>query len=169
MRPVMRLTHPVDSGAEPSAVVHSHTGALLVWIRFDDESTVYFALTKFSCRVAWHGATQDKARGARTHLLNANRATFNFAVKARVKRLIDTQQHQARRRLAATQDCLSYSATRQVMEKDHYTNEVRRQKREYVAMRRDMAIHSMVEVRLKAVFLRIYRPKSDFVKTSSKE
>jgi hypothetical protein len=55
------------------------------------------------------------------------------------------------------------------MEKDHYTNEVRRQKREYVAMRRDMAIHSMVEVRLKAVFLRIYRPKSDFVKTSSKE
>lgn len=101
--------------------------------------------------------------------MNANRATFNFAVKARVKRLIDTQQHQARRRLAATQDCLSYSATRQVMEKDHYTNEVRRQKREYVAMRRDMAIHSMVEVRLKAVFLRIYRPKSDFVKTSSKE
>lgn len=63
----MRLTHPVDSGAEPSAVVHSHTGALLVWIRFDDESTVYFALTKFSCRVAWHGATQDKARGARTY------------------------------------------------------------------------------------------------------
>ena len=31
-------------------------------------------------------------------------------------------------------------------EKDHYTNEVIQQKREYVAMRRDMAIRSMVEV-----------------------
>ena len=34
----------------------------------------------------------------------------------------------------------------QVEEKDHYTNEVIQQKREYVAMRRDMAIRSMVEV-----------------------
>jgi hypothetical protein len=33
-----------------------------------------------------------------------------------------------------------------VVEKDHYTNEVIQQKREYVAMRRDMAIRSMVEV-----------------------
>eukprot|EP01043_Picozoa_sp_COSAG02_P061566 COSAG02_NODE_8301_length_2625_cov_1.616390_2_plen_67_part_00 len=33
-----------------------------------------------------------------------------------------------------------------MVEKDHYTNEVIQQKREYVAMRRDMAIRSMVEV-----------------------
>ena len=42
--------------------------------------------------------------------------------------------------------CARRKREEQVMEKDHYTNEVIEQKREYVAMRRDMAIRSMVEV-----------------------
>ena len=42
--------------------------------------------------------------------------------------------------------CATRKREEQVMEKDQYTNEVIEQKREYVAMRRDMAIRSMVEV-----------------------
>eukprot|EP01043_Picozoa_sp_COSAG02_P007647 COSAG02_NODE_233_length_27847_cov_20.383055_2_plen_153_part_00 len=55
----------------------------------------------------------------------------------------------------------------QVEEKDHYTTEVIQQKREYVAMRRDMAIRSMVEVTpaddtTRCLLLRLCMVEQDF-------
>ena len=71
----------------------------------------------------------------------------SYVVRAEDSRLKFAGKRDFVDRKKRLEDAARWKREEKVLEKDHYTNEVIRQKKQYVAMRRDMAIHSMVEVR----------------------